>query len=292
MKGSMMDSMNENDVTYKQSLAQLKAAIDTADAILVGAGAGLSTAAGFTYAGERFHQHFGDFEAKYNLHDMYSGGFYPYKTPEEQWAFWARYIMINRYTPAPQDTYQKLLDILDGKNFFVTTTNVDHQFQTVGFPKERLFYTQGDYGLWQCSEPCHDSTYDNEDAVHAMYEQERDMRIPSELIPRCPRCGKPMSMNLRADSTFVEDAGWHAASQRYSSFVEGLRIGKALFLELGVGWNTPGVIKSPFWRMTYCNPESTFAVVNFGEAVTQPEIAQRSIVIDADINAVLKDLHA
>jgi hypothetical protein len=164
-----MDSMNENDVTYEQSLAQLKAAIDTADAILVGAGAGLSTAAGFTYAGERFHQHFGDFEAKYNFHDMYSGGFYPYETLEEQWAFWARYIMINRYTPAPQDTYQKLLEIVRDKNYFVITTNVDHQFQATGFSKERLFYTQGDYGLWQCSEPCHDSTYDNEDAVRAMY---------------------------------------------------------------------------------------------------------------------------
>lgn len=292
MKGSMMDSMNENDATYKQSLAQLKAAIDTADAILAGAGSGLSTAAGFTYAGERFRQHFGDFEAKYDFHDMYSGGFFPFETPEEQWAYWARNIIVNRFMPAPKDTYQKLLDILDGKNFFVITTNVDHQFQTAGFPKERLFYTQGDYGLWQCSEPCHDSTYDNEDAVRAMYEQERDMRIPSDLIPRCPRCGKPMAMNLRADSTFVEDAGWHAASQRYSSFVEGLNEGKALFLELGVGWNTPGVIKFPFWRMTYCNPESTFAVVNLGEAVTQPEIAQRSIVIDADINAVLKDLHA
>ncbi len=275
---------------YGQQLAKLRDALGRADAVVVGAGAGLSTSAGFTYAGERFERLFGDFIATYGFADMYSAGFYPFPTPEERWAFWSRYIWHNRYEPAPKDTYGKLLRLLGDRDFFAITTNVDHQFQKAGFPKERLFYTQGDYGLWQCSVPCHAKTYDNYDVVRRMVEEQRDMRVPSELVPVCPVCGEPMSMNLRADTTFVEDEGWHAAAARYTSFLEAHQEGRVLYLELGVGANTPVIIKYPFWRYTYANPQATYACINYGEAFAHPDIADRSIPIDADIDRVLSDL--
>ena len=280
------------DRDRKSELELLRAALDEADAVVVGAGAGLSTSAGLTYAGERFERLFGDFIERYGFTDMYTAGFYLFDTLEEQWAYWSRHIWCNRYEPAPKDTYAKLLALVCDKDFFVITTNVDHQFQKAGFPKGRLFYTQGDYGLWQCSEPCHQKTYDNYEAVKAMVERQRDMRVPSELVPRCPVCGRPMSMNLRADSTFVEDEGWHAAALRYQRFVErheGLRV---LYLELGVGGNTPVIIKYPFWRRTYENPRATFASINLGEVMTAREIDDRSILIDADIDQALDRLLA
>ena len=269
---------------------RLNEAIAAAEAILIGAGAGLSTSAGFTYSGERFEKYFSDFGAKYGFTDMYSGGFYPFKTLEEFWAYWSRYIMINRYTDAPKSVYENLRNLADGKNYFVLTTNVDHCFQKAGFDKTHLFYTQGDYGLWQCSVPCHDKTYDNEDTVRKMVETQKDMRIPSDLIPYCPRCGKPMSMNLRSDSTFVEDEGWHRAAERYNKFIAAHKNEKILFLELGVGSNTPGIIKYPFWHMCADNPRSLYACINYGEAVSSDEIRERSICIDCDIVSVLSML--
>ena len=277
-------------MTAKAMIKRLADALAEAEAIVVGAGAGLSTSAGFTYAGERFERTFADFEARYGFHDMYSGGFYPFATPEERWAYWSRNIWCNRYTPAPKDTYPKLLRLLSDKDFFVITTNVDHQFQLAGFPKERLFYTQGDYGLWQCSVPCHAKTYDNYETVKRMVEEQRDMRVPSELVPMCPVCGKPMSMNLRADATFVEDEGWQAAAERYTNYLRAKSLKRTLYLELGVGGNTPGIIKYPFWQMTAANPLATYACVNFGEAVAPREILGRSILIDGDIDAVLDEL--
>jgi len=275
---------------YSDELDRLKTEIQTADAIVIGAEAGLSTAAGFTYSGERFERFFSDFEAKYGFHDMYSGGFYPFETPEEQWAYWSRYIYINRYMDVDNGTYKRLFELMKGKDYFVLTTNVDHQFQKAGFDKHRLFYTQGDYGLWQCSEPCHQKTYDNEKTVRAMFEQQKDMRVPTELVPHCPVCGKPMSMNLRADDTFVEDEGWHRAAECYDEFLrrhKGLHI---LFLELGVGMNTPVIIKYPFWKMTYANPKAVYACLNFGEAYAPDEIAEQSVLINGDIREVLKKL--
>ena len=279
----------ETPEEYRQKIEALKTALEKADALLVGAGAGLSTSAGFTYSGERFEKNFADFHAKYGFSDMYTGGFYPYTTPEEHWAYWSRYIMINRYADAPKPVYENVRKLVDRKNYFVLTTNVDHCFQKAGFDKARLFYTQGDYGLFQCSEPCHQATYDNEAQVRAMYERQKDMRIPSELIPYCPRCGKPMSMNLRSDSTFVEDAGWHTAAQRYADFLTTYKDGRILFLELGVGANTPGIIKYPFQQMTANNPQAIYACINYGEAYCFDEIRERAICIDGDIGEVIAE---
>lgn len=264
--------------------------IKNADAVLIGAGAGLSTAAGYTYSGERFHKHFQDFIDKYKLWDMYSAGFYPFKTLEEKWAYWSRHIYWNRYDQAPSKVHSDLLKLVQDKDYFVLTTNVDHLFQNNGFAKERLFYTQGDYGLWQCQEPCHDSTYDNEETVRRMVAEQKDMRIPTELIPHCPVCGEPMTMNLRADSTFVEDAGWHQAATRYHAFLEKHQHSRILYLELGVGANTPGIIKYPFWRLTAENPQANLVSINKGEAFVPEEIASRSICLNEDIASVLGSL--
>lgn len=272
---------------HSAEIDRLKKEINTADCIIIGAGAGLSTAAGFTYTGERLQKYFADFVQKYGFKDMYSGGFYPFPTLEEQWAYWSRYIYINRYMDVDNGTYKALLELVKDKDYFVITTNVDHQFQKAGFDKKRLFYTQGDYGLWQCSEPCHNKTYDNEETVRAMFEQQKDMRIPTELIPYCPVCGKPMSMNLRADDTFVEDEGWHDAAERYDDFLGSHEGQHILFLELGVGMNTPVIIKIPFMRMTAQNPNAVYACLNYGEAFVPDEIAEQSICINGDIHDIL-----
>ena len=272
------------------NIQKLHQAMQSADAVVVGAGAGLSTSAGFTYSGERFEQHFTDFIGKYGFTDMYSAGFYPFPTEEEHWAYWSRHIYYNRYVPAPRPVYDNLLKLLKDKDYFVITTNVDHQFQKAGFDKKRLFYTQGDYGLFQCAKLCHQKTYDNEEMVKRMIAKQMDMRIPSELIPRCPVCGGPMKVNLRSDETFVEDEGWHAASERYTEFIQRHKDGKVLFLDLGSGGNTPVIFKIPFIRWTMQDPNAIYATVNLGEAFTVEQIADRSIVIDADINDVLNQL--
>ncbi len=273
----------------KAKIEILREWLNGAEAIVIGAGAGLSTAAGFTYGGERFRRYFIDFADKYGFRDMYSGGFYPYDTLEEFWAYWSRYVYVNRYDQPAGKPYEELLALVRGKNYFVLTTNVDHRFQVAGFDKARLFYTQGDYGLFQCSVPCHNKTYDNEAQIRAMLKAQKDMRIPSELVPRCPVCGEPMAMNLRSDDTFVEDEGWHAASRRYEAFLRENAGKKVLFLELGVGMNTPGIIKYPFWQMTYRNKNARYACINLEIAYAPKEIADCSVCIPSDLN-ILSEL--
>ena len=262
----------------------------SADAVVIGAGAGLSASAGFTYAGKRFQENFSDFEDKYGFHDMYSGGFYPYDTMEEHWAYWSRCIFINRYQDAPIPVYENLYEIVKDKNYFVITTNVDHCFQKAGFDKQRLFYTQGDYGLFQCSVPCHKKTYDNEKIIRRMVAEQQDMKIPSGLVPHCPVCGKPMTMNLRSDNTFVEDDGWFAAKRRYDTFLADNKRKQILFVELGVGMNTPGIIKYPFWRMTYKNAGARYVCVNLNGAYAPAEIAGRAVCLSEDAGGILTEL--
>ena len=279
---------------------ELRQALEQADVVIIGAGAGLSTAAGFTYSGERFQTYFKDFIDKYHFRNMYAGGFYSYETLNEHWAYWSRYIYINRYMNPPKPLYQEIYGLVKDKDYFVITTNVDHCFQKAGFDKKRLYYTQGDYGLFQCSEPCHEETYDNEEIIREMvkeqgYEIGEDnslylpdgvtpkMFVPDELIPRCPKCGKPMSMNLRADDTFVQDEGWYRAAERYEGFLRRHKNTKVLFLELGVGYNTPGIIKYPFWQMANDWNDAVYACLNMGEAYAPEEIREKAICINDDI---------
>lgn len=283
---AMPISSGNNDL----ELERLKNVLESKAAVVIGAGAGLSDSAGFSYSGERFRKYFSDFEAKYGFRDMYSGGFYPYQTQEEYWAYWSRYIQLNRYEDAPIPVYNKLYELVKDKDYFVLTTNVDHCFQKAGFQKDRLFYTQGDYGLFQCSEPCCQETYDNKEWIDRMVAEQKDMRIPTELIPKCPVCGKPMTMNLRADNTFVEDEGWHTASERYADFLRRHQKMNTLFLELGIGMNTPAIVKFSFWRMVHEWPDAVYACINLNEAYAPKEIQNNSICISADIGEVLDKL--
>lgn len=273
---------------FSEQINKIKDALKNAEAIIIGAGAGLSTAAGLTYGGERFFKYFADFYAKYGITDMYSGGFYPFQTLEEYWAWWSRHILYNRYTEPPQPVYRELSALVKDKNYFVITTNVDHCFQRAGFDKSRLFYTQGDYGLFQCSVPCHDKTYDNEQLVRRMVAEQNNMKIPTELIPHCPVCGKSMTVNLRCDDKFVEDDGWHTACRNYEKFIQNNNGKRVLFLELGVGNNTPVIIKYPFWKMTYRNKNATYACINLNYSYCPEEIRSRSVCIFADIAKVIK----
>lgn len=294
-----------------EEIIKLREILDSAECVVVGAGAGLSASAGFSYSGGRFKKYFSDFEAKYHFHDMYSGGFADFSSLEENWAYWSRFIYINRYMDAPLPVYEKLLELVRGKDYFVITTNVDHCFQRAGFDKKRLFYTQGDYGLFQCCVPCHKKTYDNEDIVKKMLisqgfgfkdsENKKDgeiifpenplkMEIPSELVPHCPVCGKPMSMNLRCDGTFVEDDGWHEAAKRYQDFLEKHKNARTLFLELGVGGNTPGIIKYPFWNLVHQNKNAFYASLNMEKEEIPIEIKARSVLIKGDIFRTIGNL--
>lgn len=280
---TMKSTENDSD-----NINRLKQEIADADAILIGAGAGLSASAGYTYSGARFQKYFADFNRKYGISDMYSGGFYPYETPEEYWAWWSRHIYCNRYDQPQNEVYQMLLQLIRDKDYFVLTTNVDHLFQTNHFDKKRLFYTQGDYGLWQCSKPCHQKTYDNEAAVRKMIAEQQNMKIPSELIPFCPVCGAPMTTNLRCDDSFVQDDGFYQASKRYEDFVHAHKDAHLLFLEFGVGDNTPVIIKYSFWEMASQNPNAVYACVNLSGAYAPAELKHQSICIDGDIGAVLR----
>lgn len=280
-------SITKSTEDFSVNIKRLKKEIEIADAVVIGAGAGLSASAGFDYGGKRFERYFSDFQKKYGITDMYAGGFYPYKTLEEYWAWWSRHILYNRYDVGVGKPYSDLLELVKNKDYFVLTTNVDHQFQLAGFDKKRLFYTQGDYGLWQCSKACSNKTYDNEEAVRKMVALQKDMKIPCELIPKCPVCGAPMTMNLRCDDLFVQDNGWYEAAARYDEFIRRHKKLHILFLELGVGMNTPAIIKFPFWQMTAQNPKAIYACINYGETFCPADIEKQSICINDDISNVL-----
>lgn len=301
------NTSDRNREETQQKIITLKGLIADADAVMVGAGAGLSTAAGFVYSGERFQKYFSDFEKKYGFHDMYSGGFYPYETQEEFWAYFSRNIWVNRYMDAPKDAYSDLYRLVKDKDYFVLTTNVDHCFQKVGFGKTRLFYTQGDYGLFQCSLPCCKRTWDNEEMVRKMILAqgftigernallppaggEAAMRIPTELLPKCPNCGRPLTTNLRADDKFVEDEGWKNAAVEYEVWLTAHQKKKVVFLEIGVGYNTPGIIKYNFWQQVYQNDSAVYACLNMEQCPVPDEIRDRSLVICGDCSQILRML--
>ena len=258
------------------------------EVIVLGAGAGLSAAAGMEYGGKYFLENFKEMHAKYGYTDMYSAGFHDFASSEERWGYWSKFIYLQRYKEGAKPLYKKLYELLKDKDYFILTTNVDHQFQLAGFDKKRLFYTQGDYGLFQCSKPCHKKTYDNKEEVLKMVEAQKGGFIPSSLIPRCPVCGEEMSTNLRSDDTFVEDEGWNKACLRYNDFIKTHKNKKILFLELGVGWNTPGIIKIPFMKMTLSFKDAFYLCINKGQNYLPKEIETKSLILDSDINSLFE----
>lgn len=283
--------------SFSERVDRAAEAVAAADAVFVGVGAGLSAAAGLAYSGPRFERVFGDFAARFGIADMYGGGFHPFPTPELHWGWWSRMAWCNRYACGVGEPYRRLVGLLEGREHFVLTTNVDHQLQRAGVDKGRLFYTQGDYGLWQCSVPCHRRTYDNRDAVMAMVEAQRGpdggwarMDVPAAMVPRCPVCGEPMTQNLRTDDRFVEDAGWREAAGRHRDFSDRHRTGRCVYLELGVGGNTPGIVKFPFWRRVAGNPDALYVQANRDDAAVPAAIADRSVLFPEDAAEVLEAL--
>ncbi len=300
-------SVRRRQDDFLAGVAQLREWLAGAEAIFIGAGAGLSTAAGFDYAGPRFERYFGDFARRYGFRDMYAGGFYPFGEPEIYWAWWSRAIYVNRYVAPPRPVYEELLSLVAGRDYFVLTTNVDHQFQRAGFDKTRLFYTQGDYGLLQSVNPAIQKTYDNAHWVQAMIEAQGfvrndegiyvppeqghlEMRIPTELIPVCPDDGSEMTTNLRVDDGFVQDEGWYAAQRRCAEFRARQQGRRVLYLELGVGLNTPGIIKFPFWEAVREGHQNRYVTIDAARSICPDDIAERSLCLQADIGDVLDAL--
>ena len=273
-----------------KKIEKLNNIIKNCDAIVIGAGSGLSTSAGYIYDGEKFKEVFQDFISKYGFTDLYSASFFDFPNENEKWAFWSRFIYHYRYAPAPKSVVKNLHNVVKDKDLFVITTNVDHLFQRCGFNKQRLFYTQGDYGLLQCSIPCHQKTYDNQELVLQMIKEEKDMRIPDNLIPHCPVCGKKMEVNLRKDDTFVQDKGWYEAAERYNKFLKQHKKDRVLYLDLGSGGNTPMIFKYPFMKMTFDNPKANYVSINLGQNILAKEIAEQSLLINQDIGEVLEEL--
>ena len=282
----------KSTVVCSAEAERLAGVLEKADAVLIGAGAGLSASAGLTYSGERFERLFSDFAEACGIRDMYSGGFHRFPTPEEHWGWWSRHVWHNRYEPGPLPVYRRLFSLVKDRDYFVLTSNVDHQFQLAGFDRQRLFYMQGDYGLWQCSVPCHERTYDNESVVRRMVREQKNRRVPSELVPHCPVCGRLMTMNLHADDTFVRDEGWFAAKARYREFLQSRKGCRMVFWELGVGFNTPGIIKYPFRQMTADNPSATYVCMNMERPQLPPSVEARSLWIPGDIGDRLAELEA
>lgn len=275
--------MTSSDIT------RLIATLERTEAVLIGAGSGLSAAAGLTYSGARFKRLFGDFIARYGLTDMYTAGFYPFPIATERWAYWSRHVLANRYDQPDLTVYQQLLNLMSEREYFVITTNVDHAFETTGFRPDRIFATQGDYGRFQCSVPCRQETWANEGAVRAMVAAQANCRIPTSLIPVCPWCGQEAMMHLRIDGRFVQDDEWYAAAHRYEEFVGRYGNGRILLLELGIGGNTPSIIKYPFWQLTASNPNAILATLDLRPAVPEA-IAERTIAIGGDIATTLDAL--
>lgn len=269
-------------------LKGIKKWIDEAEAVVIGAGAGLSAAAGFEYGGNTFLKHFNYMYQQYGYKDMYSAGFHHFSSLEEKWGYWSKMIDLNRYQGV-KPLYQTLLQLVKNKNYFVITTNVDHQFQLAGFDKKRLFYMQGDYGLFQCSKGCHNKTYDNEKIVKEMVMSQKNHCIPQALIPKCPICGAPMTTNLRCDDTFIEDEGWHQAQKNYVDFIKQNKNKKILFLELGVGFSTPVWIKYPFIKMTLENPKAKYIVIDQGYNPIIKELDSQQIIIKENIAAIINE---
>lgn len=275
---------------YRARIERARRAIAQAEFLVIGGGAGLSAAAGIEYAGEAFERRFAPFIARYGFTDLYTSSFYPFETEREKWAYWALHISMCRFEPPATALYRALETLARGREHAVITTNVDGQFGKAGFPEERLFAVQGDYARLQCASACHDALYDDEAQVEKWLRETRDCRIPEALVPRCPVCGGPMAMHLRVDDHFVEDDAWRAAHARYEAFLGRAQGARTVYLELGVGWNTPGIVRLPFEQMTNNNPRATLIRLNRDQAEGFPETAAKSVVFREDMARVVGEL--
>lgn len=275
---------------YEDQIQAAARALQEADHILIGAGAGLSAAAGLTYSGKRFTDNFPEFIEKYGMTDMYSAGFYPFSSEEARWGYWSKHVYVNRIRPEALPLYRTLHDLVKEKDYFVLTTNADHQFYKAGFGEDQIFATQGDYGYIQCLRGCHPKVYDDTAMMNQMHQARKDCLVPSYMVPKCPVCGGPMTMNLRCDHRFVEDEAWHRAEKRFGEFLNVCEEGKTALLELGVGFNTPTIIRFPFERLAREKKNMTLIRLNRDEAIVPESLGERAFGIEADIAQSIEDI--
>lgn len=278
------------ETPYEEQIREAAKAIKEAEYVLIGAGAGLSAAAGLTYGGKRFEENFPEFIRKYGMTDMYSAGFYPFSSEEERWGYWSKHVYVNRIQPQALPLYQKLREIVNAKKYFVLTTNADHQFYKADFGEDKIFATQGDYGLIQCMRGCHPKTYDNIEMMNQMHQARKDCKVPSYMVPRCPVCGGPMNMNLRCDRYFVEDDAWHEAEKHFGEFLDACQKKRTVLLELGIGFNTPTIVRFPFEKLTQKQENMTLIRLNLDEAIVPKSLGERAIGINADMMQSVTDL--
>ena len=275
---------------YNKRISEVKNLINKADYILIGGGAGLSTAAGLDYSGKRFEDNFGEFIEKYHFTDMYTAGFYDFNTEEEKWAFWAKHMYLNDIGIGATKLYKDVLNLVKDKKYFVITTNVDDQFYKAGFDKEKVFAMQGSFKYIQCSKACHNKLYDATDLVKEMINKTKDCKIPTELVPVCPVCGEKMEVNVRIDANFVQDENWYKQDKRYGEFLDKSQDKNLLLLEIGVGFNTPGIIRFPFEQMVYDNVNTHLVRINKDYAFASKEIEDKTILFNEDTNKIVEDL--
>lgn len=279
--------------SYEEQIRHSAELIKDADAIIIGAGAGASTAAGIEYGGKRFTDNFAEFIKKYGGHymtDMYSAGFYPFPTEEAKWGYWSKHALINCIDIPALPFYKELYEIVKDKDYFVLTTNVDHQFYKAGFADERIFATQGDYSEIQCERACHQKVYNAEELFKKMDASRKDCLIPTELVPHCPVCGGKMTMHLRCDNYFVEDEKWHESADRYADFLEQNKDKKVVLLELGVGFNTPVIIRFPFEKLVRERDKYSLIRLNMNEAVIPESFKKRAVGIGGDMAEAVNDI--
>ena len=275
---------------YRERIDRAREALSRAGFIVIGGGAGLSEAAGLHYSGSRFEENFADFKGRYGMTDMYTAGFYPFGTQEEKWAYWSRHILLNRWAPPALPLYKALYALVRDKNYFVLTTNVDGQFEKAGFDPARIFAVQGDYGQIQCAKGCHDKLYGDETLVREMAAEQKDCRIPSRLVPKCPVCGGEMEVHVRKDGNFVQDKAWYEAADRYDKFIAGAAGKRTVFLEAGVGYNTPAIIRFPFERMVCRNDRASLIRINRDYPEPIDENRERTISFSEEMKQVISDL--
>lgn len=273
-----------------ENYSKIKELIKNADAILIGAGAGLSSSAGIDYSKYSFSKNFPELVKAYGMTDMYTSSFYDFDSEEERWSYWAKHINYSFIAPPPLKTYKELYELVKNKNYFVITTNVDGQFEKSGFDKTRVFEVQGSYGKMQCSVGCHNRVYDNTKLVKKMLECKDNLKIDKELIPKCPVCGKNMEINIRKDSFFIEDDNWHYLNDNYEKFIKNNIDKKMILIELGVGFNTPGIIRYPFDQLAYKYDNVTLIRINNKYPEILLKSKGKSISIAEDCTEAIKML--
>lgn len=277
-----------NEVSSLSQAELLIELVDEAEAIVIGIGAGMSAAAGFTYVGKRFTDAFPDFISKYRFFDMLQASLFEYEDLQEYWAFQSRFSLLNFFDQPVGQAYLNLRKIIKGKNYHIITTNADNAFYAAEYDMDKVFRIQGEYGLWQCVNHCHQQTYQNEALIREMVEKQSHMKVPKELVPYCPKCGAPLEVNKRTiEKGMVEDSHFHEQKHRYEQFINDNNGKKVLYLEIGVGHTTPQLIKQPFQQMTEDNEQALFVTMNQKDYFIPRNIRSRTIRLDKDIAEIL-----